>query len=65
MSSVKNSFASVASCVSLLFFGSRKYGRMGDQDMIDGGKTWQTTNHKKHVFLEEKRQQTDQFLLHV
>lgn len=52
MSSVKNSFASVASCVSLLFFGSRKYGGMGDQGMIDGGKTWQTTNHKKHVFLE-------------
>lgn len=24
-----------------------KYGGMGDQGMIDGGKTWQTTDHKK------------------
>lgn len=36
-----------------------KYGGMGDQGMIDGGKTWQTTDHKKTCFLGIRKKATN------
>lgn len=32
-----------------------KYGGMGDQGMIDGGKTWQTTDHKNMFSWNKKK----------